>query len=136
MASKAYDAVLTSLMTAQMDLAAGAIKAILVKSSYVFSASDANLSDISVGNRASTAPVALAGKTVVAGVFDASDTNFTSVPSGSTVSGAIVFKDTGFEATSTLVAYEEFTSTVLSNGGDITVVWDNGTNKILKLTAV
>lgn len=135
MASKAYDAVTTALMTAGVDLAGGTIKAVLVKSTYTFSAAHANLSDVPSGQRAGSA-VALTTKTVSAGVFDADDTTFTSIPSGSTVIGAVVFKDTGVEATSTLIAYEEFASSVLTNGGDITAQWDSGTNKILKLTAV
>ena len=47
----------------------------------------------------------------------------------------LIYKDTGTEATSPLIAYID-TATglpVTPNGGNITVTWDNGTNKIFKL---
>jgi hypothetical protein len=47
----------------------------------------------------------------------------------------VIYKDTGTAATSPLIAYID-TATglpVTPNGGDITVTWDNGSNKIFKL---
>ncbi len=76
----------------------------------------------------------LAGKTVAAGVADANDITFTAV-TGSTVEAIIIYKDTGVSGTSRLIAYID-TGTglpVTPNGGDITVSFDNGANKIFKL---
>lgn len=81
---------------------------------------------------------ALASKTVTAGVADAADVTFTAVAnfqSGSAIEALVVYKDTGTASTSPLIAYID-TATglpVTPNGGDITVVWDNGSNKIFKL---
>jgi hypothetical protein len=77
---------------------------------------------------------ALTGKTVTAGVADAVDVTFTAV-SGATVEAIVLYADSGTEATSRLIAYID-TATGLPltpNGGDVTVAWDNGANKIFKL---
>lgn len=78
--------------------------------------------------------VALASKTVTNGVADAADVTFSAV-SGATVEAIILYKDTGTESTSRLIALID-TATglpVTPNGGDIVVAWDNGANKIFKL---
>ena len=77
---------------------------------------------------------ALGSKTVTSGVFDAADTTFTSV-SGATVEALIIYKSTGVNSTSPLIAYID-TGTgfpVTPNGGNIVVTWDSGANKIFAL---
>lgn len=62
--------------------------------------------------------------TVAAGVFDAADSTFTAL-SGDQVESLILFKDTGTEATSLLIAFFD-TATGLPltpNGADVTVVY-------------
>lgn len=64
--------------------------------------------------------------TVAVGVFDAADAVFTAL-SGDSVERLIIFKDTGTEATSILIAiYDTFTSgmPLTPNGGDVTVQWN------------
>lgn len=94
---------------------------------------DDNVDDLTVGSR-------IGGKgTMTAsapgnGVADATDVTLTSV-SGNSAESINIFKDTGVESTSTLVAYID-TATglpVTPNGGNINIVWDNGTNRIFKL---
>lgn len=63
--------------------------------------------------------------TVAAGVFDAADTVFTSL-TGDPSESLILFKDTGSEATSKLIAFWD-TATGLPltpNGGNVTVTWN------------
>lgn len=77
----------------------------------------------------------LASKTVTAGVADATDVTFTAVASGAAIQYVLIYKDTGVAATSPLIALID-TATglpVTPNGGDITIAWDNGANKIFKL---
>lgn len=77
---------------------------------------------------------ALTGKTVAAGVADANDVTFNAV-SGAQVTRIVIYKDTGSDATSPLICLID-TGTglpVTPNGGDITITWDNGANKIFKL---
>lgn len=76
----------------------------------------------------------LGSKTVTNGVFDAADVTFTSV-SGSTVEALIIYKSTGVNSTSPLIAYID-TATglpVTPNGGNISITWDSGANKIFAL---
>jgi hypothetical protein len=76
----------------------------------------------------------LVSKTVTAGVADAADVTFTAV-SGSSVEALVIYQDTGVAATSRLIAYID-TGTglpVTPNGGDITIQWSNGSNRIFKL---
>jgi len=91
------------------------------------------LSDIPAAARVGT-PQTLAGKTSAAGVADANDVTFNTV-TGNSVEALVLYKDTGVEATSPLIAYID-TATglpITPNGGNINVVWDNGPNKIFKL---
>ncbi len=77
---------------------------------------------------------AFANKTKTNGVADADDVTLTAV-SGDVSESIIIFQDSGAVATSRLIAYID-TATglpVTPNGGDITVQWDNGANKIYKL---
>lgn len=79
--------------------------------------------------------VTLAGKTVTLGVFDATDITFVTVPAGAALEYILIYKSTGVEATSPLIALID-TATglpVTPNGGDITVQWDEGANKIFAL---
>lgn len=121
-------------LNGDIDFAADTIKAVLVDTAGYSVAIDTDefLDAIPGGNRISTAT--LASKSSALGVADAADTAFTSV-TGATVEAIVLYKDTGDAATSPLIAYID-TATGLPltpNGGDVTVTWDNGANKILKL---
>ena len=77
---------------------------------------------------------AFTAKTVTAGVADAADVTLTAV-SGTQVSYIVIYKDTGTDTTSPLIAYID-TATGLPftpNGGDVTIAWDNAANRIFKL---
>jgi len=79
---------------------------------------------------------ALASKTKTLGVADAADVTLTAV-TGDPCEALVIYQHTGVESTSALVAYIDTTSDsslpVTPNGGDITIVWDSGVNKIFKL---
>jgi hypothetical protein len=75
-----------------------------------------------------------ASKTKTNGVADAADLTLTSV-SGATVESIDIYQDTGTSATSRLICNID-TATGLPltpDGGNVTVTWDNGSNKIFKL---
>lgn len=96
-------------------------------------ATDTNWSDILAAARVATS-ANLASKTVTAGVADAADVTLTAV-TGDPFESIVFFADTGTESTSRLIAFVD-TATGLPctpNGGDITVQFDNGANKIFKL---
>lgn len=76
----------------------------------------------------------LGTKTTTAGVADAADITFTSV-TGAESEALVIYRDSGSSATSELIAYIDTASglPVTPNGGDITVTWDSGSDKIFKL---
>ncbi|MCM1958036.1 hypothetical protein NCZ17_01440 [Acinetobacter modestus] len=91
------------------------------------------LSDISSSARIA-GPVTLTSKATTGGAADASDCTFSAV-SGASIEAIVIYKDTGTESTSPLIAIID-TATglpITPNGGDIIVTWDNGTNKIFKV---
>lgn len=95
---------------------------------------DTYLSDVPSGARIAVSG-ALASKTVTLGVADAADVTFTAV-TGASVEAIVIYKHTGTASTSRLICYIDTASSglpVTPNGGDITVTWDNGANKIFKL---
>ncbi len=76
----------------------------------------------------------LSGKTVAAGVADASDFTFTAV-TGAVSEYLDIYRDVGSSATDRLICHID-TATglpVTPNSGDITVAWANTANKIFKL---
>lgn len=77
----------------------------------------------------------LASKTITDGVADAADVTFTTI-SGTVIAAVILYHEvTAADADRWLLAYID-TATglpVTPNGGNITITWDNGANKIFKL---
>jgi hypothetical protein len=92
-----------------------------------------NLDDVPAGARVAVS-TSLTGKTKTDGVADANDVTM-SLVTGDPSEAIILYKHTGTESTSRLIAYID-TATglpVTPNGGDIITQWDNGANKIFKL---
>jgi hypothetical protein len=111
----------------------GTVKAALVDTgTYTYSAAHQFLSSLTgVVGTAQT----LTTKTFVNGVFDADDVTYTAV-SGASAEAIVLYIDTGVAGTSRLVAYIDTGYTnlpVTPNGGNITIAWDNGANKIFAL---
>jgi len=135
MANAAYNPFKQQLLSGGIDLTANTVKALLVTSTYVFSASHEFVSDLA-GILTNGRSPALASKTVTNGVFDADNTTLPSVNSGQTAAAIVVYVDTGSDATSRLLAFFDTNVTGLpfsTTGGDITITWDDGANKIFAL---
>lgn len=92
-----------------------------------------NLDDVPSAARVATS-TSLTSKTVTNGVADAADVTFSSV-TGDTSEALVIYKHTGTETTSRLIAYIDVAAglPITPNGGDISLTWDSGTNKIFKL---
>ena len=106
-----------------IDLLNDTIKVVLTKT-YTYSSAHDYLDDVSAGNRVATAT--LASKTTTGGAFDSADPTFTAVAAGSTVTGIWIYKDTGTDSTSPLIAwYDTNASTaaisIVTNGSNITL---------------
>jgi hypothetical protein len=118
------------------------IKVALVRG-YTFSAAHKWVSDITgaSGTLAATS-AALSSKTVTAGVADAADITFSAVASNAGNHSLLIFQASAVTGGADVAASAQRvigwidTATNLPavpNGGDITVAWDNSTNKIFKL---
>jgi hypothetical protein len=130
MASVLYPSFKKLLLDGDIDLLTDTIKCVLIDTAdYTYSASHDNLDDVAAAARVGTAQT-LANKTTTGGVFDADDIVFSAV-TGDPTEAVIVYKEGGTEATSPLIAYIE--GSVTPNGGDITIQWDSGANKIFAL---
>lgn len=67
------------------------------------------------------------------GIVDANDVTFTAT-SGDTCEGILVFEQTGADTTDILLFWWDSASGLpVTLGGDVTVQWDNGANKIAKI---
>ena len=134
MANALYAKGKEKFLTGAINLSSDTIKVRLVKNTYAQNlGTDEFIS--SVTKITGTTDQTLTGKSVTDGVFDAADPTFTAVPSGETSEGVVIYKDTGVEGTSPVIAYIDTITgfPLATNGGDITVQWDNGAYKIFSL---
>jgi hypothetical protein len=105
------------------DLVAGTVKVQLVDSGYTYSASHDFFDDVTAGTRVGTAQT-LGSKSFTNGIMSATCPDFTGL-TGDTVTGFVVYIDTGNEATSRLVMFvDDATVFPLVPGGlDQALVW-------------
>lgn len=134
MANVLYQLGRQAFLEADLDWTGQDMRVVLVDTAdYTFSQTHQFLSDVPGAARVAVSG-ALAGKTATNGTADANDVTFTSV-TGDQSEALIIYQHTGVDATSRLVAYID-TATgfpITPNGGNITVVWDSGANRIFTL---
>lgn len=122
------------ILSALINFPTDNIRAVLVKNTYAQNlATDEFFSEISA--EVVGAPQTLVTKSVADGAFDAQDSTWAAVLAGSTIEAVVLYKDTGSPATSPLLAYIDTVTglPLATNGGDITIQWDNGVYKIFSL---
>lgn len=134
MANVLYDSGRDAFLNGDIDYTNDTIRVYLIDTNdYTFSVAHQYLSQ--VADTSKVAYAALAGKSTSGGVADAADTVLSTV-TGDTCEALILTKWTGEASTSALIGYIDTAAAglpVTPNGGDITITWDNGTNKIFKL---
>jgi len=135
MANALYDKGREGFLGATIDWDGDNIKIILSDAAdYVKNlATDNALDDVAAGARVATSGN-LSSKTITDGVADAADETWTSV-SGDVSEEIVCYMDSGVESTSLLI-FNLDTATglpVTPGGGDITVAWDSGSDKMFKL---
>jgi hypothetical protein len=134
MANALYDTGRNAFLRGDLSWNSHTFKVVLISSSYTVNlASHQYLTSIPSGARIATSS-ALTTSLPGAGVADASDITFTSV-TGSQATQFVIYRDTGTEATSQLVAYFDTATNlpITPNGGDISITWSNDSNRIFKL---
>lgn len=98
------------------------------------------LSEVTPGGARMAGPQNLTTTAPGAGVANASSITFPAVAtSATTIDGLLIYRNTGTEATSTLIAWIDTDSggsthfPFAPNGSDVVITWDTGANKIFKL---
>ena len=144
MANALYPKFKTALLKAGLDLSTVVIRAVLVNTTaadgtgnfYTYAATHEFLDSVPSAARIG-APQSLANKTFTApaeGVFDADDVTFPAV-TGSNAEALVIYAEGTLDTNRRLIAFID-TATglpVTPNGGDITVTWDSGANRIFAL---
>ena len=135
MANALYDTGRSAFAAGQINWTGDNIKAVLVDTNdyAVDLATHDFLADIPSGARIATSGN-LTGKTITAGACYAAPWTFPAV-TGDQAEALVIYKDTGVEATSQLIAYIDTVSglPVTPNGTDVTVTPDTGSNKIFRV---
>jgi len=135
MASALFAKAKKAFLDKDIDMLDDNIKVVLVDSAdYTLDlAAHDFLDDIPAGARVATSGN-LASKSTTGGVFDAADITITGV-TGDQFEYIIIYRDSGAAGTSQLIACIDTASGLpcTPNGGDITITWDSGTNKIFAL---
>lgn len=136
MANALYDAGRAAFLGADIDWLVDNIKVSLVRGYTANTATHDFLDDVTgAGGTLVATSANLSSKTATAGVADAADVTYSLVTAGAACQHLVIYRDTGTPSTSALIGVID-TATglpVTPNGGDITVQWDNGANKIFKL---
>jgi uncharacterized heparinase superfamily protein len=142
MATFIYDTGRNAFLNGGINWTSDTIKACLVHNSaggtsYTpNSATDAFLSIIP-GGAIIAAGVQIPSASDAAGVANGGTLTFSSV-TGVQIDAIVLYKDTGVAGTSQLIAYIDSTAPTSGlpftpSGGNISIAWDTGANKILKL---
>lgn len=126
-----------AFLTGALSWTGASFKAVLVDETYVYDAAHDNLNDVTAGKRVATTGTLTC--TAVAGVAHAADATISSPPVGRDVRGYWIYKDTGVESTSLLVAFidtdpDNAPIEYTTDGTAILVVLDSGSpNGVFKL---
>lgn len=133
MANIIYNSFKKKIMDGSIDLDTDTIKVALVTSDYTPSQDNhedyADITNEVSGTGYTAGGATLANKAVTKdntdneGVFDADDVTWTS--STITARGAIVYKDSGTDATSWFICYFDFGSDKSSSSGDFKITWNS-----------
>lgn len=134
MANALFDPGREGFLDGSIDWDTDDVRAMLVLSTYTFSAAHKFMSSLTAYDNGRSA--ALGSKTVTNGVADAADTTLTAT--AATASKAlVVFKHTGSDATARLIAYIDTPTSGLpftpAASQAVPITWDNGANAIFKL---
>jgi hypothetical protein len=127
---------------AEIDWDGAVIKCALVRG-YTFIAAHKFVSEVTAaGGTLVATSAALGTKTGTNGVCDAADVTFSAVTAGAAVTGVLLFQSSAVTggadvaaSAQRLIGWIDTASNlpVTPNGGDITINWDNGSNRIFRL---
>ena len=145
MSNALFDLGREGFLAGEIDWDTAVIKAALVRGYTPNLATHKFVSDVTgAGGTLVATSAAMSAKTVTLGVADAADVTFSAVASGAAIPYVLVFQasavtgggDVAASAQRVIALIDSSTGVALPvtpNGGDITVSWDSGANRIFKL---
>ena len=142
MANALFDPGREGFLAGEIDWDTATIKIALVRS-YTFSAAHKFVSDVTgAGGVLHVTSGALTSKSVTNGVANAANVTFTAVTANASNHSVLVLQSSavggGADVAATAQRVIAWIDTgtnfpIVPNGGDVTIAWDTGTNKIFKL---
>ncbi len=142
MANALYPLAREGFLAGEIDWDTAVIKAVLVRS-YTYAGTHKFVSDVTgAGGVLHGTPQTLGTKTVTQGTADAADITFTAVASNASGHAVLVYQasavgggaDVAATAQRVIAYFDTGTNLpVTPNGGDVTIAWDNGANRIFTL---
>ncbi len=141
MANAVFPKAKEGFLDGSIDLDTASIKVALVRG-YTYSSTHEFVSDVTNTGTIHATSGALTSIDVTNGVFDAADITFTTPPTDSNQHSLLIFQSSAVGGGSDVASSSQRviawidTGTgvpIVPAGGDITVVWDNGANKIFAL---
>ena len=142
MANAVFPKAKEGFLDGSIDLDTATIKVALVRG-YTYSSSHSTVSDVTgAGATLHATSSALSSKSVTNGVFDAADVTFTTPASDTGDHSLLVFQSSAAAGGSDVASSSQRVIAWIDTGtgipikpagGDITVVWDSGSNKIFSL---
>ena len=143
MANALYPLAREGFLGAEIDWDGAVIKTVLVRG-YTYAGTHKFVSDVTGGGGGTLhgTPQTLASKTITQGTADAADVTFSAVTANASGHSVLVYQasavtggaDVAATAQRVIAYYDTGTNLpVTPNGGDVTVAWDNGANKMFTL---
>lgn len=133
MANALFDKAREAFLTSNINLMTDDIRVVLIDTAgYTYNAAHEFLTSVPGGARVAVSG-ALTGKDATDGVFDAAEVTYAGL-TGNSVEAVLLYQHTGSDATSRLILWiDEGTFPIVPNGGDQTLVWSTGPNKIFRI---
>ena len=141
MTNQAFSTFYDGIMTGAIDLDTAVIKASLVRG-YTFSATHTFVSDVvTAGGTLNGTTAALSSVTVSGGVLDAADTSLSTTASAVN-HGILVYQSSAVTGGADVATSAQRLITYMDTGtglpiqpgtGTVSITWDNGVNKIVKI---
>ena len=141
MANSVFPKAKEGFLDGSIDLDTAVIKVALVRG-YTYSSSHEFVSDVTSTGTLHATSAALSSIDVTNGVFDAADVTFTTPSTDSNDHSLLIFQSSAVGGGSDVAASSQRVIAWIDTGtgipikpagGDITVVWDDGSNKIFSL---
>ena len=126
MANAIYPKAREAFLKGDLDWLVQDFKVVAVDVGYVYSSAHDFLNDVGAGTRVATSGN-LASKTATNGYADAADVTLSTV-TGDTITGLVIYRDSGVEGTSELIVFLDTKSdasliSLAPDGGDVTIRW-------------